>query len=81
MLGVTRAGRRKTCGPSKVPVPGLLEPVLAAVVIWKACSAIAHGDLRGTVDYLSREALGQDSPGVVLNGVTANVQLAEHTAA
>jgi len=44
------------------------------VVIWKACSAIAHGDLRGTA-YLANEAVGEAAPGIVLNRVTANVQL------
>jgi hypothetical protein len=32
-----------------------------AVVIWKACSAIAHGEVRGQLVYLTREVLGESS--------------------
>jgi hypothetical protein len=46
-----------------------------AEVIWKACSAIAHGDMRGTAAYLPGETVGQAAPGVALNRVTANVLL------
>lgn len=46
-----------------------------AVLIWKACSAIAHGELRGPAAYLPAESLGQAAPGMTLNRVTANVLL------
>lgn len=47
----------------------------AAVVVWKACSAIAHGEFRALPNYLASEVLGQAAPGVGLHRVTANVQL------
>jgi hypothetical protein len=46
-----------------------------AVVIWKACSAIAHGELRGLIAYLSNEPLGEIAPGIQLNRVTGNIDL------
>ena len=46
-----------------------------AVVIWKACSAIAHGDMRGMAAYLTTETIGHAAPGILLNRVTANIQL------
>jgi hypothetical protein len=46
-----------------------------AEVIWKACSAIAHGDMRGTATYLSGETIGQAAPGVAVNQISANVLL------
>jgi hypothetical protein len=47
----------------------------AAVVIWKACSAIAHGDMRGMAAYLTTETIGHAAPGILLNRVTANIEL------
>jgi hypothetical protein len=47
----------------------------AAVVIWKACSAIAHGDMRGMAAYLTTETIGHAAPGILLNRATANIQL------
>jgi hypothetical protein len=46
-----------------------------AVVIWKACSSLAHGEVRGLFAYLSKEAVGESSPGVALAQVTGNVLL------
>jgi len=60
---VRAAGRHVTSGPAM------------AVVIWKACSAIAHGELRGMLAYLTREVLGESSPGVALARVTSNILL------
>jgi hypothetical protein len=45
------------------------------LVIWKGCSAIAHGDYRGTLAYLAGDMLAEVSPGFGLNPVTANVPL------
>lgn len=47
----------------------------AAVVIWKACSSLAHGEVRGQLAYLAREVIGESSPGVALALVTSNVPL------
>ncbi len=60
---VRAAGQHVASGPA------------AAVVIWKACSSLAHGELRGMVAYLARERLGESSPGMALARVTGNVQL------
>jgi hypothetical protein len=46
-----------------------------AAVVWKACSAIAHGEFRALPNFLSTEVLGQAAPGVGLHRVTANIQL------
>ena len=46
-----------------------------AAVVWKACSAIAHGEFRALPNYLTTEVLSQAAPGVGLHRVTANVQL------
>jgi hypothetical protein len=43
------------------------------VVIWKACSAIGHGEVRGMIGYLTKEMLGDSSPQVAQ--VTSNVLL------
>jgi hypothetical protein len=45
------------------------------VVIWKACSSLAHGEVRGQLVYLTRDVLGESSPGVALTRVTSNVLL------
>lgn len=44
-------------------------------VIWKTCSAMAHGDVRGAVGYLTKETLSEISPGVPLVQITCNVPL------
>jgi hypothetical protein len=60
---VRDAGQHVASGPS------------VAVVIWKACSSLAHGEIRGPLAYLTREVLGESSPGVALAQVTSNVLL------
>lgn len=45
------------------------------LVVWKACSALAHGDLRGTLGYTSVDVVGEQSPGIALAQVTGNVTL------
>jgi hypothetical protein len=45
------------------------------VVIWKACSAMAHGEFRGALAYSAKETFGDVSPGVELIGLTADVSL------
>jgi len=45
------------------------------LVIWKTCSALAHGDFRGTLAYTAREVLAEHSPGIALASVTGNVAL------
>lgn len=51
-----------------------IDPAVT-VVIWKACSSLAHGEVRGQIAYLSKEVLGEVSPGVAMARVTANVLL------
>ncbi len=46
-----------------------------AFVLWKACSAIAHGELRGMIAYLSKQQLGSPSPGMQLHQITTSVEL------
>ncbi len=60
---VRAAGRHVASGP------------VVAVVSWKACSSLAHGKVRGPLAYLTREVLGESSPGVALARVTSNVLL------
>jgi hypothetical protein len=57
------AGRHIAAGPAMT------------VVIWKACSSLAHGEARGQLIYLTKEVLGQSSPGAALVRVTSNVLL------
>jgi hypothetical protein len=45
------------------------------VVIWRMCSALSHGDFRGTLGYTDRQVLGEISPGIALNKVTGSVPL------
>jgi len=51
-----------------------IDPAVT-VVIWKACSSLAHGDYRGQFAYLTKEILGEASPGVAQVQVTGNVLL------
>lgn len=51
-----------------------IDPAVT-VVIWKACSSLAHGEARGQVAYLTEEILGEASPGVAQVQVTGNVSL------
>lgn len=44
-------------------------------VLWKACSAVAHGELRGMIAYLKHEDIGSLQPGMQLRKVTGNVEL------
>jgi hypothetical protein len=60
---VEAAGSRIGLGPIK------------ALVIWKACSAIAHGEVRGTLAYLSKQIVGGTWPDVALSKVTGNLTL------
>ena len=45
------------------------------LVIWRACSALAHGDYRGTMGYTAREAHPGPTPGIALAQVTGSVPL------
>jgi hypothetical protein len=47
----------------------------AAVVIWKACSALAHGEMVGLLAYLDKDVVGEAAPGVAVARVTASVPL------
>lgn len=47
----------------------------AALIVWKACSAVAHGELRGMIAYLSHESVRSSAPGMQLIRVAGNVQL------
>jgi hypothetical protein len=44
-------------------------------LVWQACSALAHGDYRGTLSYSDREVIAEQSPGIMLAMITANVML------
>jgi hypothetical protein len=48
---------------------------LRQVVIWRMCSALSHGDFRGTLGYTDRQVLAEVSPGVSLAKVTGSVPL------
>jgi hypothetical protein len=47
----------------------------AVVAVWKACSSLAHGDLRGVLAYLPKEVLDSDTPGMVFSRAGPNVDL------
>jgi hypothetical protein len=47
----------------------------AAEAIWKACSSLAHGDLRGAIAHLRHEFVDGDTRGMVTSRVTPNVDL------
>ncbi len=80
---LTRAG----CDPARlkdrpgygeiVKLAGAHQPTGAqsAFVIWKMCSSLAHGELRGLLAYLPKTTLGSPSPGMQLTEVTGNVGL------
>ena len=58
-----------------VKLAGASQPTGAktALVIWKACSSVAHGELRGLIAYLKNMAVGSPLPGMQLNQVTGNI--------
>jgi hypothetical protein len=60
-----------------VKLAGASQPTGAktAFVIWKACSSVAHGELRGLIAYLENMAVGSPLPGMQLNQVTGNIDL------
>jgi hypothetical protein len=45
------------------------------LVLWRTCSALAHGDLRGTLGYTEREVLPGPTPGIALARITGSVSL------
>ncbi len=45
------------------------------LVIWRACSALAHGDYRGTMGYTAREVHPGPTLGIALAQVTGSVPL------
>jgi hypothetical protein len=51
------------------------KPPYSPAVIWRMCSALSHGDFRGTIGYTSREVVAEISPGVALANVTGSVPL------
>jgi hypothetical protein len=60
-----------------VKLAGASQPTgaVGAFVIWKACSAIAHGELRGQLAYLTNTPAGTPAPGMQPNSVTGNIKL------
>ena len=46
-----------------------------AEAIWKACSSLAHGDLRGVLAHLPKDVQDSDTPGTVLSRAAPNVDL------
>lgn len=67
-----RPGYEKIVGAS-----GHLVPVGSKMtqLIWKAGSAIAHGEMRALFIYLRTRSLGEPSPGMHLGHVAGNVEL------
>jgi hypothetical protein len=47
----------------------------AAFVVWKACSSIAHGELRGQLAYLKTEQVHPAGAGMAIAQTTGNIQL------
>jgi hypothetical protein len=43
--------------------------------LWKICSALAHGDFRGTLGYTEREVLPGPTPGTAMAQITGSVSL------
>ena len=61
-----------------VKLAGASQPTGAgtAFVVWKACSSIAHGEVRGLIAYLTNTTVGSSvPPGMQLNHVTGNIAL------
>jgi hypothetical protein len=60
-----------------VKLVGASQPAGAktAFVTWKACSPVAHGELRGLIAYLKNMTVGSPSAGMQLNQVTGNIEL------
>lgn len=60
-----------------VGLVGASQPTGAktAFVTWKACSSVAHGELRGLVAYLKNTTVETPSTGMQLNQVTGNIEL------
>jgi hypothetical protein len=61
-----------------VKLTGASQPTgaVTALVIWKACSSIAHGEVRGLIAYLKNTTVGSSVPaGLQLNHVTGNIAL------
>jgi hypothetical protein len=53
-----------------VKLVGAMQPTgsTAAFVLWKACSSIAHGEVRGLIAYLKNTTVGSSiPPGMQLN--------------
>ncbi len=51
------------------------ERATLAFVIWKACSSIVHGELRGMIAYLKHRPVGATAAGMQLHQVEGNVDL------
>jgi hypothetical protein len=49
-----------------------------ALLIWKACSALAHGEVRGSLNYLSKRIFDGASPDMALGQVGGNLPLLHH---
>jgi hypothetical protein len=51
------------------------------LLIWKACSAVAHGDLWATINITQREPMNEAPDGIVHNRVSVNVTGLHHMTA
>jgi hypothetical protein len=65
-----------------MPVPLRRVPCLSGpsgttkqLGVWKLCSALARGDLRGTLGYTALEVIAQRSPRIALAQITGSVPL------
>jgi hypothetical protein len=47
----------------------------AVAAVWKACSSLAHGDLRGVLAHLPKDVQHSDTPGMVFSRSAPNVDL------
>jgi hypothetical protein len=51
------------------------KAAVTAVAVWKACSSLAHGDLRGVLAYLPKDLLDSPTPGTALGHTSPNADL------
>ena len=61
-----------------VKLAGAMQPTgsATAFVVWKVCSSIAHGEVRGLIAYLNNTTVGSSvPPGMQLNQITGNIAL------
>lgn len=60
-----------------VKLAGASQPVgeKTALAIWKACSSLAHGELRAPLAYLNPKVASATTPGMAIGHITGNIDL------